>query len=88
MLLSDESLNKTIDNRHFQSIQKVMNIDQEQKLSINRFTAFLDGEQLLYKSKIPAIHRKIREAMICTLELFSNREKDGLKNHELRRVLS
>ena len=25
--------------------------------------------------------------MINTLELFSNREKDGLKNHELRRVL-
>ena len=86
-LLSDESLNKTIDNQHFQSIQKVLNIGQEQKLSINRFTAFLDGEKLLYKSKIPAIHRKIREAMINTLELFSNREKDGLKSHELRRVL-
>ncbi|MDM5331330.1 YceG family protein [Neobacillus sp. CF12] len=87
LLLSDESLNKNIDNQHFQSIQKVLNISQEQKLSINRFTAFLDGEQLLYKSKIPAIHRKIREAMISTLELFTQREKDGLKNHELRRVL-
>ncbi|MEH7254720.1 YceG family protein [Neobacillus niacini] len=86
-LLSEESLNKTIDNQHFQSIQKVLNIGQEQKLSINRFTAFLDGEQLLYKSSIPAIHRKIREAMINTLELFSNREKDGLKSYELRRVL-
>jgi hypothetical protein len=86
-LLSEESLDKHIDNQYFQSIQKVLNITQEQKLSINRFTAFLDGEQLLYKSKIPAIHRKIREAMISTLELFTQREKDGLKNHELRRVL-
>jgi hypothetical protein len=86
-LLSEESLNKHIDNQHFQSIQKVLNISQEQKLSINRFTAFLDGEQLLHKSKIPAIHRKVREAMISTLELFTQREKDGLKNHELRRVL-
>lgn len=86
-LLSEESLNKSIDNQHFQSIQKVLNINHEQKLSINRFTAFLDGEQLLFKSKVPAIHRKIRAAMIATLELFSNREKDGLKNHELRRVL-
>lgn len=86
-LLSEESLDKHIDNLHFQSIQKVLNISQEQKLSINRFTAFLDGEQLLYKSKIPAIHRKIREAMISTLELFTQREKEGLKNHELRRVL-
>lgn len=86
-LLSEESLDKHIDNQHFQSIQKVLNISQEQKLSINRFTAFLDGEQLLYKSKVPAIHRKIREAMISTLELFTEQEKDGLKNHELRRVL-
>jgi hypothetical protein len=86
-LLSEESLDKHIDNQHFQSIQKVLNISQEQKLSINRFTAFLDGEQLLHKSKIPAIHRKIREAMISTLELFTQREKEGLKNHELRRVL-
>ncbi|TDL76895.1 hypothetical protein E2R56_01565 [Rhodococcus qingshengii] len=86
-LLSENSLNKNIDNQHFQSIQKVFNIGQEQKLSINRFTAFLDGEQLLYKSKVPAIHRKVREAMIGTLELFTHCEKDGLKNHELRRVL-
>lgn len=86
-LLSEESLDKTINNTHFQSIQKVININREQKLSINRFTAFLDGEQLLLKSKVPVIHRKIREAMIATLELYAKLEGDGLKNHELRRVL-
>ncbi|MED1467949.1 YceG family protein [Bacillus salipaludis] len=86
-LLSEETLNKAIDNAHFQSIQKVLNIYQEQKLSINRFAAFLDGEQLLLKSEIPAIHRKIREALIATLERFSKQEDGGLRNHELRRVL-
>ncbi|WP_042375006.1 YceG family protein [Neobacillus jeddahensis] len=86
-LLTEASLNKTIDNAHFQSIQKVININNEQKLSINRFTAFLDGEQLLLKSKVPVIHRKLREAMIATLELYANREPSGLKNHELRRIL-
>jgi hypothetical protein len=86
-LLSEDSLNKVMNNQHFQSIQKVLNINNDQKLSINRFTAFLDGEQLLYKAKIPAVHRKIREAMIATLELFSSREKDGLRSPELRRVL-
>jgi len=86
-LLSEDSLNKTINNIHFQSIQKVININHEQKLSINRFTAFLDGEQLLLKSTVPALHRKIREAMIATLELFTKREAEGLKNQELRRVL-
>ncbi|MEH7093373.1 YceG family protein [Neobacillus vireti] len=86
-LLSEDSLDKTIDNAHFQAIQRVININNEQKLSINRFTAFLDGEQLLLKSNVPVIHRKLREAMIVTLELFANHETNGLKNHELRRVL-
>ncbi|MDQ0197613.1 YceG family protein [Neobacillus ginsengisoli] len=86
-LLSEESLDRTINNTHFQSIQKVLNIYQEQKLSINRFTAFLDGEKLLLKSEIPVIHRKIREAMIVTLEKYSSYEKDGIKNPELRRIL-
>lgn len=86
-LLGEESLDKTINNHHFQSIQKVININREQKLSINRFTAFLDGEQLLLKSKVPVIHRKLRESMIATLELYQKHEQDGLKNHDLRRVL-
>ncbi|MBM7654825.1 YceG family protein [Neobacillus cucumis] len=87
VLLSEENLDKTINNEHFQAIQRVINLTNEQKLSINRFTAFLDGEQLLLKSKVPIIHRKLREAMINTLELFVKSETNGLKNHELRRVL-
>jgi hypothetical protein len=87
ILLSEDSLNKSIDNHQFQAIQKVLTINNEQKLSINRFTAFLDGEQLLIKSKNPVFHRKLREAMMNTLELFAVKEKDGLKNSELRRVL-
>lgn len=86
-LLSEESLDKKINNIHFQSIQKVLTINQEQKLSINRFAAFLDGEQVIIKSKIPAVHRKLREAMIATLEKFAEKEPDGLGNDELRRVL-
>ncbi|WML45012.1 YceG family protein [Neobacillus sp. PS3-40] len=86
-LLSEDSLDKSINNHHFQSIQKVLNINNEQKLSINRFTAFLDGEQLLLKPVNTLLYRKIREAMISTLELFSIKEPSGLKSPELRRVL-
>ncbi|MDZ5473142.1 YceG family protein [Bacillus sp. 31A1R] len=86
-LLSDESMDKSIDNQQFQKIQKVLNINREQNLSINRFVAFLDGEQLLMKSDNPSIHRKIREAMIDLLKLFAEKEKDGLKNNDIRRVL-
>ncbi|WP_051428216.1 YceG family protein [Bacillus sp. J33] len=87
MLLSEDHLDKTIDNQQFQAIQKVLNINKEQNLSINRFAAFLDGEQLLMKSPVSALHRKIREAMINMLKLFSENEPDGLKNQYIRRVL-
>lgn len=86
-LLSNDTLDKRIDNQHFQSIQRVLNINQEQNLSINRFVAFLDGEQLVLKSKYAVLHRKLREALIETLKFFSEKEPQGLKNHELRRVL-
>lgn len=86
-LLSDHSLDKTIDNHQFQAIQKVLTINNEQKLSINRFVAFLDGEQLILKSVEPLLHRKLREAMIATLNLFAEKELGGLKNPDLRRVL-
>ncbi|MBT2690274.1 YceG family protein [Bacillus sp. ISL-47] len=87
LLISEDHLDKTINNQQFQAIQKVLNINREQNLSINRFAAFLDGEQLLMKSPVPSLHRKIREAMIKMLQLFSVNEPDGLKNQEIRRVL-
>ena len=87
-LISQDHLDKTIHNEQFQSIQKVLNINREQQLSINRFVAFLDGEQLLLKSSNPAIHRKIREAMICdNSTIFRQMKTDGLKSNELQRVL-
>lgn len=86
-LLSEDSLDKTIQNQQFQAVQKVLTILTEQKLSINRFTAFLDGEMLLVKALNSVLHRKIREAMIETLELFSKKESKGLNNADFRRVL-
>ncbi|RSD26290.1 YceG family protein [Mesobacillus subterraneus] len=87
ILLSDESLDKTIDNAHFQSIQKIININAEQSLSINRFVAFLDGEKLLISSTSSLLHRKIREAAIGMFEFFAANEEGGLKSPELRRIL-
>ncbi|WP_066313168.1 YceG family protein [Bacillus sp. FJAT-29814] len=86
-LLSADTLDKSIENALFQSIQRVLNINQEQNLSVNRFTAFLEGEKLLLKSPVPALHRKLREAMIATLELYASQENGGLKNQEIRRIL-
>ncbi len=87
LLISQEHLDKTIDNNQFQSIQRVLNMNREQNLSVNRFAAFLDGEQLLLKSSNAALHRTIREAFIAILKVFSEQEENGLKNSDLQRVL-
>lgn len=86
-LLTDETLDRAIDNQHFQSIQKVFNRMYEQNLSINRFVAFLDGENVLLKSSIPAVHRKLRESFIKVIEHFAEIEDNGLKNNDLRRLV-
>lgn len=86
-LLTDETLDRTIDNQHFQSIQKVFNRMNEQNLSINRFVAFLDGENVLIKSSVPAIHRKLRESFIKVIQHFAELEENGLKNKDLRRLV-
>ena len=86
-LISQDHLDKTIPNEQFKAIQKVLNINREQQLSVNRLVAFLDGEQLLLKPSNPAIFRKIREAMIITIGQFATNEEDGLKSNQLQRIL-
>ncbi|HWO76308.1 MAG TPA: YceG family protein [Bacillus sp. (in: firmicutes)] len=81
------NLDRTIDQKDFQSLQKLILMSREEKLSINRFVAFLDGENLLIRDKNPAINRRIREAMIETLRLFEQTEDHGLQSANLRRVL-
>ncbi|MCM3215630.1 YceG family protein [Niallia taxi] len=86
-LISNNHLNRVLDNKYFQAIQKVLNVLHEQNLSVNRFVAFLDGENLILKSPSPSIHRKLRESMIKLVERFAETEPTGLKSSELRRVL-
>lgn len=87
-VIGEDYLDKSMNNEHFKSIQKVINIHRDQQLSINRFVAFLDGEGLLLRSELPAIQRKIREALMETLQLFSDKEEGGLKHNDLRRILT
>ncbi|MET3696025.1 YceG-like Ter operon protein [Bacillus oleivorans] len=81
------NLDKTIEQKDFQALQKLILTSREEKLSINRFVAFLDGENLLIRDKNPAINRRIREAMVETLRLFESTEQNGLQSANLRRVL-
>ncbi|GAA0348358.1 YceG family protein [Bacillus carboniphilus] len=85
--LDHDNLDRTIDQKDFQALQKIILLSREEKLSINRFVAFLDGENLLIKSQNPAIHRRLREAMMDTLRLFDEVEDGGLQSQNLRRIL-
>ncbi|RCK09701.1 hypothetical protein DT075_37855 [Bacillus licheniformis] len=62
----------------FQAIQRIHMVNQKEKgLSVNRFAAFLDGEQLIPKHPDPAMHRHLRKALIEVLQLFQSfHEKD------------
>lgn len=60
-----ETLDKTISPERFQAIQRIHMVNQKEKgLSVNRFAAFLDGEQLIPKHPDPAMHRHLRKALI------------------------
>lgn len=83
-----EVLDKTMPNDRFQSIQKIYHIIQnEPNLSVNRFVAFLEGEQLLPKyKKDPDFNRLIRAALIDVFALFQANHAGAFNHPEFRRV--
>ncbi|GAA3313647.1 hypothetical protein GCM10020331_004260 [Ectobacillus funiculus] len=56
VLLLNKELNKFIPNERFQSLQRILLINNEEKgLSVNRLIAFLEGECLIPKKlKFPS----------------------------------
>ncbi|WP_335869874.1 YceG family protein [Bacillus sp. 2205SS5-2] len=87
VVILSETLDKTIDSERFQAIQRIHLVQKKEKgLSINRFVAFLEGEQLLPKHPDASIHRHLREAYICMLVKFEQHHPQGLLAPEFRRV--
>lgn len=95
-LLANESMNgfecllqgmiKDIDNKHFQEIQRIMNIHTKENLSINRFIAFLDGGGLLpFRNTSFATHYRMTFKKI--LELYQ-RKNGNFSAPSFRRVLT
>lgn len=86
-ILSEE-LDKTIKQETFQAIQKILMINQQEKgLSVNRFVAFLDGEQLLPKLENPIMNRHLRKAFMTVLKRFQDHHSKDLNHPDFRRVL-
>ncbi|TDW02576.1 YceG family protein [Pseudobacillus badius] len=86
--LLSETLDKTMPNDRFQSIQRIHHIIQEEpQLSINRFVAFLEGAELLPKYKEdPDFNRLVRSALIEVFALFQANHGGALGHPEFRRV--
>lgn len=83
-----ETLDKTIDQERFQAVQHIHMINQKEKgLSVNRFAAFLDGEQLIVKHSHPGMHRHLRQAFIEVLKTFQSFHEQGFNHPDFRRVL-
>ncbi|PLT31102.1 YceG family protein [Peribacillus deserti] len=81
-----EHLNKQIETARFQAIQRILLILQNEKLSMNRFIAFMEGERLIPHFQNPEYTKKIREALKVVFEKFSSSHKNGLQDVDFRRV--
>ncbi|UOY87776.1 YceG family protein [Bacillus glycinifermentans] len=83
-----ETLDKTIDQKKFQAVQHIHMINLKEKgLSVNRFAAFLDGEQLIVKHPHPGMHRNLRKAFIDVLKIFQSHHEQGFNHPDFRRIL-
>ncbi|KUP05314.1 hypothetical protein Q75_12340 [Bacillus coahuilensis p1.1.43] len=82
-----ERLDKSISPEHFQGVQKIYMVQQQEKsLSVNRLVAFLDGERLLPDFESPGYHRHVRLSFIQTLKQFEEDHRSGLEHGDFRRV--
>ena len=81
-------LERQIDNRHFQSIQRIMNIHRDNNgLSVNRFIAFMEGEQLFPLKDVPGFYIHFRNTYMKLLKLYSD-QCGGLVGPDFKRILT
>lgn len=67
-----QGMNREIDNKHFQEIQRILNIHAKENLSINRFIAFMEGAGLFPFRNEP-FYSYYRLIVKQVIELFEKR---------------
>ena len=88
ILLSGSSLNHSLDHFRLKSIEKISKFNGEQTLSIKRFVALMDQENLLPSFDNFLINRQIRDAAVKMIELYLRTEKGGLESQEFISILN
>ncbi|WP_433742379.1 YceG family protein [Falsibacillus pallidus] len=85
--LLNEELDKSIDPARFQSIQRILMIHQEERLSVNRFLAFLDGERLIPQTQNRRVYFHLRNALMTYLQTFEAKHAQGMADPGFRRAI-
>ncbi|WP_158553433.1 YceG family protein [Peribacillus saganii] len=80
-------LRKEIVREQFQAIQTVLEINQSESLSVNRFIAFLEGRDLIPALKDQSVHRHLRESLVRVLQMFIQEHPGGFQHPDFRRVI-
>ncbi|WP_180954237.1 YceG family protein [Bacillus sp. M6-12] len=80
-------LRKEIAREQFQAIQTVLEINQSETLSVNRFIAFLEGRDLIPSYEDASVHRHFRESLAGVLQMFIQEHPGGLHHPDFRRVI-
>lgn len=88
ILLSD-NLDKSFSNEMRESIQKIIQINQDQKgLSINRMVSFMEGYKLIPKLESHELQQYVREHIKEILTIFKDSSPQGLLHNDFRRVFT
>jgi hypothetical protein len=82
-----QHLDKTITTEQFQSIQKILMIQAENGLSVNRFVAFMEGESLLPLKESTGFYRHFRARYMELLTKFKEKHPKGLTDPGFRRLV-
>ncbi len=86
-ILHDE-LDKMNDPLRFQSVQRIVNLALDPKgLSVNRCTAFVDGEKLIPGRENSDVYRHLLASFKTLLEIFVANHDAGLADTHFRRIL-
>jgi len=81
-------LDTFIDNKQFQSIQRLLNFHKDnQNLSVNRFIAFMEGEGLFPLRNLPVYYPYFRQNFSKFLKAFAD-EHGSLFHRDFRRVFT
>jgi hypothetical protein len=88
IMLSEFSLNHSIDHAHIKLNQKITQFIDKQHLSIKDFVTLMDQEKLLPSTDNTLIKRQIMDAVIKMIQLYRRTEKGGLAGKEFATVLN